>query len=69
MHLSASPHDRDDASHLWGGAGGFVTLEWMMIAVAAILLAIGTITILTGHTTTAANAVGTKLVSSVSSNA
>lgn len=67
--MSASRDDRDNVSHLWGGAGGFVTLEWMMIAAAAILLVIGVVTILKSHVTTAANAVGTNLVSSVSSNA
>ena len=67
--MTVSPHDRDDVSQLWGGAGGFVTLEWMMIAAAAILMAIGAITVLKGHATTAANAVGTNLVSSISTNA
>lgn len=67
--MSGLPNDRDDASHLWGGAGGFVTLEWMMIAAAAILLAIGVVTVLEGHVTAAANTVGTNLVTSVSSNA
>ena len=67
--MSASPHDDDNVSHLWGGAGGFVTLEWMMIAAAAILLAIGAIAVLRDHVTRAANTVGTNLVNSVSSNA
>ena len=48
---------------------GLVTLEWVAIASAVVLLAIGVILLLQPRVTTAASTVGSNLVSSVNSNA
>jgi hypothetical protein len=47
---------------------GLVTLEWVAIASAVLLLGIGVISLLQPRVTTAASTVGSKLVSSVNSN-
>lgn len=47
---------------------GLVTLEWVAIAAAVILLGIGVIIILQPNVNTAASSVGSKLISSVNSN-
>jgi len=47
---------------------GLATLEWVAIASAVILLAVGVIILLQPRATTAASTVGSNLVSSVNSN-
>ncbi|HET9804220.1 MAG TPA: hypothetical protein VFP96_13370 [Candidatus Acidoferrum sp.] len=47
---------------------GLVTLEWVAIAAAVILLGIGVIIILQPNVNAAASSVGSKLVSAVNSN-
>jgi len=47
---------------------GLVTLEWVALASAVILLGIGVITLLQPGVMSAASTVGSKLVSSVNSN-
>ena len=72
-HVSASPRDRDDVSHLsrgfaifdhfWNDDEGLVTLEWVGLAAAVIMLAVGVISVVQGPTNAAASAVGSKLAS------
>lgn len=47
---------------------GLVTLEWVAVAAAVILLGVGVVSIIEPSTTTAASTVGSNLVSSVNSN-
>lgn len=47
---------------------GLVTLEWVALAAAVILLAFGVMIILQPNVNTAASGVGSKLVSAVNSN-
>jgi len=47
---------------------GLVTLEWVAVAAAVIILGIGVISIIKPSVTTAASTVGSNLVSSVNSN-
>ena len=47
---------------------GLVTLEWVALASAVIVLGIGVISLLQPKVTTAASSVGSKVVSSVNSN-
>ena len=48
--------------------GGLVTLEWVALAAAVILLAIGTALVVRLQLNTAASTVGSKIVSTVNSN-
>jgi len=50
------------------GDEGLVTLEWVAVAAAVIILGIGVISIIKPSVTTAASTVGSNLVSSVNSN-
>jgi len=45
-----------------------VTLEWVALAAAVIILAIGTIIVIQGQVNTAASTVGSAIVSTVQSN-
>ena len=47
---------------------GLVTLEWVAVAAAVILLGVGVVSIIKPSVTTAASTVGSNLVSSVNSN-
>jgi Flp pilus assembly pilin Flp len=47
---------------------GLVTLEWVALAAAVIVLAIGTIIVIQGQVNTAASTVGSAIVSTVNSN-
>ena len=47
---------------------GLVTLEWVALAAAVIILAIGTIVVIQTQLNTAASAVGSQIVSTVQSN-
>jgi Flp pilus assembly pilin Flp len=47
---------------------GLVTLEWVVIAAAIIILGIGVVSIIKPSVTTAASTVGSNLISSVNSN-
>lgn len=48
--------------------GGLVTLEWVAVAAAVIILGVGVVSILKPGVTTAASTVGSNLVTSVNSN-
>jgi Flp pilus assembly pilin Flp len=47
---------------------GLVTLEWVALAAAVIVLAIGTVIVIQGQLNTAASTVGSAIVSTVQSN-
>ena len=47
---------------------GLVTLEWVALAAAVIVLAIGVILVIQGQVNTAASTIGSKIVSTVNSN-
>ena len=51
-----------------GDEEGLVTLEWVALAAAVIVLAIGVIVVIQTNLTTAANTIGSKIVSTVNSN-
>lgn len=48
--------------------GGLVTLEWVALAAAVIVLAIGVVVVIQSNVNTAASAIGSKIVSTVNSN-
>mgnify|MGYP006951302902 CR=1 FL=1 len=48
----------------WNDDGGLVTLEWVGLAAAVIVLAVGVISLVQGPVNTAASTIGTKVVSS-----
>jgi hypothetical protein len=50
------------------GDEGLVTLEWVALAAAVIILAIGTIIVIQAQLNTAASTVGSAIVSTVQSN-
>ena len=47
---------------------GLVTLEWVALAAAVIILAVGVISVIQGRVNTAASTIGSKIVSTVQSN-
>ena len=47
---------------------GLVTLEWVALAAAVIILAIGVVLVIQGQVNTAASTIGSKIVSTVNSN-
>jgi Flp pilus assembly pilin Flp len=47
---------------------GLVTLEWVALAAAVIVLAIGVIVVIQANVNTAASTIGSKIVSTVNSN-
>jgi len=47
---------------------GLVTLEWVALAAAVIVLAIGVIVVIQSNVNTAASTIGSKIVSTVNSN-
>ncbi|HET9804219.1 MAG TPA: hypothetical protein VFP96_13365 [Candidatus Acidoferrum sp.] len=47
---------------------GLVTLEWVALAAAVIVLAIGVIVVIQAQVNTAASTIGSKIVSTVQSN-
>jgi len=47
---------------------GLVTLEWVALAAAVIVLAIGVIVVIHSNLNTAASTIGSKIVSTVNSN-
>ena len=49
-------------------AEGLVTLEWVALAAAVIILAVGTIVVIQFQLNTAASTVGSQIVSTVQSN-
>ena len=50
------------------GDEGLVTLEWVALAAAVIVLAIGIVVVIQGQVNTAASTIGSKIVSTVHSN-
>lgn len=52
----------------WRDEEGLVTLEWVALAAAVIVLAVGVISILQTKVNTAASTIGSKIVSTVNSN-
>ena len=50
------------------GDEGLVTLEWVALAAAVIVLAIGVIVVIQTNVNTAASVIGSKIVSQVGSN-
>ena len=50
-----------------GDEEGLVTLEWVALAAAVIVLAIGVIVVIQGQVNTAASKIGSKIVSTVDS--
>jgi Flp pilus assembly pilin Flp len=55
-------------NRFWNDNRGLVTLEWVALAAAVIVLSIGVISIIQPRVNTAASTVGSKLVSAVQSN-
>jgi len=47
---------------------GLVTLEWVALAAAVIILSAGVVSVLQGRVNTAASTIGSKIVSTVNSN-
>ena len=47
---------------------GLVTLEWVALAAAVIILAVGTVIVIQGQLNTAASTVGSEIVTTVQSN-
>lgn len=47
---------------------GLVTLEWVALAAAVIVLAIGVVVVIQTNVNTAASSIGSKIVSTVNSN-
>jgi Flp pilus assembly pilin Flp len=47
---------------------GLVTLEWVALAAAVIILAIGVVLVIQGQVNTAASTIGSKIVSTVNAN-
>lgn len=52
----------------WKDESALVTLEWVALAAAVIILAVGVVTLLVPRVNSAASTVGTKLVNQVNSN-
>ena len=59
------PHD---SVGFWAEDQGLVTLEWVALAAAVIVLSLGVVSLIQPRLNTAASIVGSNLVSSVSSN-
>lgn len=59
---------RTSLVRLWNSDEGLVTLEWVALAAAVIILAIGVISVIQGKVNTAASTIGSKIVSTVNSN-
>lgn len=55
-------------ARFWGDEEGLVTLEWVALAAAVIVLAVGVISVLQTKVNTAASTIGSKIVSQVNSN-
>ena len=58
----------DGARQFERNEDGLVTLEWVALAAAVIILAIGTVIVIQGQLNTAASTVGSAIVSTVQSN-
>ena len=58
----------DQLGHFLADDEGLVTLEWIALAAAVIVLAIGTVIVIQGQLNTAASTVGSAIVSTVNSN-
>lgn len=58
----------DRVLHFLADEEGMVTLEWVALAAAVILLSVGVVSIIRTSETTAASTVGSKLVVAVQSN-
>ena len=58
----------NSALRFWADEEGLVTLEWVALAAAVIILALGVITTIRSSVNTAASTVGSKVVSAVQSN-
>ena len=52
----------------WRDEEGLVTLEWVALAAAVIVMAIGVISLVQTKVNTAASTIGSKIVSTVNSN-
>jgi Flp pilus assembly pilin Flp len=52
----------------WRNEKGLVTLEWVALAAAVIVLAVGVISVIQTKVNTAASTIGSKIVSTVNSN-
>ena len=58
----------DRVLHLLHDDEGLVTLEWVALAAAVIILAIGTVIVIQSQLNTAASVVGSQIVSTVQAN-
>ena len=52
----------------WNDDEGLVTLEWVALAAAVIMMAVGVVSVIQGKVNTAASTIGSKIVSTVQSN-
>jgi Flp pilus assembly pilin Flp len=57
-----------DVTRFFRDDEGLVTLEWVALAAAVIILAIGVVLVIQGQVNTAASTIGSKIVSTVNSN-
>lgn len=67
MGTSTRTRGIDAFRRFWNDNEGLVTLEWVGLAAAAILLAVGMISVLQGQVNTAASTLGTKVASTQNS--
>jgi Flp pilus assembly pilin Flp len=66
--MVTSAHSRAAIIDFLRDEGGLVTLEWVALAAAVIVLAVGVISLLQSKVNTAASTIGSKIVSTVNSN-
>lgn len=66
--MSTSSRSRRAFISFWREEEGLVTLEWVALAAAVIVLAVGVISVLQSKVNTAASTIGSKIVSTVNSN-
>lgn len=66
--MGTSPHSLRTFISFWRDDEGLVTLEWVALAAAVIVLAVGVISVLQSKVNTAASTIGSKIVSTVNSN-
>ena len=66
--MDSSPRGLRALTRFWSDEEGLVTLEWVALAAAVIVLAIGVISLLQTKVNTAASTIGSKIVSQVNSN-
>ena len=66
--MGTSKHSLGALISFWRDEEGLVTLEWVALAAAVIVLAVGVISLIQSKVNTAASTIGSKIVSTVNSN-